>query len=234
MSINSIYEIPDDADLSSLSDINSEQNRQITKNPGRKKHPVWDFFDQQGIQRHGHVGCICKECGWKRKVGKAYEMVEHLALTCSKVTGDIKNRFLQELRERKALKPENSTDDLDILDDDQPTKKKQKISLTQPKITSKFESTAEIDSSKAQQCNRALTRFFICCGIPFKIVSNPFFIDFIKCLCPSYQLPNRNTFAGSWVNQELSQVVSRIMDDVRESDNITLGIFSFLFIILLF
>jgi hypothetical protein len=43
-------------------------------------------------------------------------MVEHLALTCSKVTGDIKNRFLQELRERQALKPENFTNDLDIFD----------------------------------------------------------------------------------------------------------------------
>src|SRR6266542_2895223 len=102
-------------------------------------------------------------------VRKAYEMVEHLALSCFKVSGDVKNIFLQELRERNPFKP---TDDLDHLipDNDQP-KKKQKI-LTQTKITSKFESTAEIDSTKAQQCNHALTRFFICYGIPFKIISN--------------------------------------------------------------
>lgn len=224
------YETPDYTDVSSISDINSEQTKQNTKNSnaGRKKSPVWEYFNQQGIQKHGHVGCICKGCGWKRKVGKAYEMVEHLALSCSKVTGDVKNIFLQELRERNALKPDDFTDNLDYLipDNDQP-KKKQKTSLIQTKITSKFESTAEIDSTKAQRCNRALTRFFICCGIPFKIISNPFFIDLIKCLCPSYQLPNRNTFASSWVNQELSQVVSRISDDIRDSDNITLGIIFF-------
>src|SRR3954462_9315083 len=99
-----------------------------------------------------------------------------------------------------------------INDNDQSKEKKQKVSLVQTKITSKFESTAEIDSVKAQRYNHALIRFFICCGIPFKIVSNPFFIDRIKCLCLSYQLPNQVTFAGTWVNQE-SQVVSRISDD---------------------
>ena len=227
------YETPDNTEGSSISDINLEQNKQNkqnnqSSNAGRKKSHVWNYFDQQGTPKHGHVGCICRGCGWKRKVGKAYEMVEHLAISCSKVSGEVKNVFLQELRERNALKSNDSIDD--SIDIDQPKVKKQKVSLVQTKITSKFESNAEIDSAKAQRCNRALTRFFICCGIPFKVVSNPFFIDLIKCLCPSYQLPNRNTFASSWVNQELSQVISRISDDIRDSDNITLGIISFVFI----
>lgn len=227
------YETPDYTDGSSISDINSEQNKQNIKNSnaGRKKSPVWDHFDPQGTQKHGHIGCICKGCGWKRKVGKAHEMVEHLALSCPKVAGDVKNIFLQELRGRSALKTDDLIDDPDhfILDNDQP-KKKQKVSLVQTKITSKFESTAEIDSAKAQRCNQALTRFFICCGIPFKIVSNPFFIDLVKCLCPSYQLPNRTTFASSWVNQELSQVTCRILDDVKDADNITIGYNLFFYI----
>lgn len=220
------YGTPDYTDGSSISDINSELNKQNIKNSnaGRKKSPVWDYFDQYGTPKHGHVGCICKGCGWKRKVGKAYEMVEHLALSCSKITGEVKNIFLQELRERNALKVDLTGDPDPINDNDQPKGKKQKVSLLQTKITSKFEPAAEIDSAKAQRCNRALTRFFICCGIPFKIVSNPFFIDLIKCLCPSYQLPNRVTFAGTWVNQELSQVVSRISDDIRDCDNMTIGI----------
>ena len=50
-------------------------------------------------------------------------MVEHLALSCSKVTSDVKNIFLQELRERNPLKP---TDDFNYLipDNDQPKKNK--------------------------------------------------------------------------------------------------------------
>jgi hypothetical protein len=220
------YRTPDYTDGSSISDINSELNKQNIKNSnaGRKKSPVWDYFDQYGTPKHGHVSCICKGCEWKRKVGKAYEMVEHLVLSCSKITGEVKNIFLQELRERNALKVDLTGDPDPINNNDQSKRKKQKVSLLQMKITSKFEPAAEIDSAKAQRCNHALTRFFICCGIPFKIVSNPFFIDLIKYLCPSYQLPNQVTFAGTWINQELSQVVSRISDDIRDCDNMTIGI----------
>ncbi len=209
----------------SFSDIFFDEPNKNNKssNAGRKKSQVWDYFDQEGTKKHGHVSCICKGCGWKRKVGKAHEMVEHLALTCTNVMGEVRNKCLQELRDRSALKnPTLDTSD-PTSDNNQP--KRPRLLLTQPKITTKFESTAQVDSAKEQRCNQALTRFFICCGIPFKVVSNPFFIDLVKCLCPSYQLPNRITFAGSWVNQELSQVVSRISDDVKDSDNITIGKF---------
>jgi hypothetical protein len=77
-------------------------------------------------------------------------MVEHLALSCSKITGKVKNIFLQELRERNALKVDLTGDPDPINDNDQPKKKKQKVSLVQTKITSKFEPVAEIDSAKAQ------------------------------------------------------------------------------------
>jgi hypothetical protein len=64
----------------------------------------------------------------------------------------------------------------------------------------------------------------VCCGIPFSIVSNPFFIDFVKSLCPAYELPNRITFAGSWINQELATVTTIIYDETQSLTNITLGI----------
>ena len=57
---------------------------------------------------HGYVGCICKGCGWKRKVRKAHEMVEYLTLTCTNVTGEVKDFFIQELRERTKIKTSNS------------------------------------------------------------------------------------------------------------------------------
>ena len=96
-------------------------------------------------------------------------------------------------------------------------KKKQK------KITASFESI-EIENSKVKRINHALTRLFVCCGIPFSIVSNPFFIDFVKSLCLAYELLNRVIFAGSWVNQELATVTTIIYDEAQSSTNITLGI----------
>ena len=93
----------------------------------------------------------------------------------------------------------------------------------QKKITASFESI-EIENSKVKRINHALMRLFVCCGIPFSIVSNPFFIDFVKSLCPAYELPNRVTFAGSWVNQELATVATIIYDEAQSSTNITLSI----------
>jgi hypothetical protein len=174
----------------------------LRETSGRKKSHVWDYYESHGIKKHGHVGCICRACGWKRAVGKVCEMVDHLALSCQKVSAETRQIFLQEVRDRNTHPP---------------PKKKQK------KITASFESI-EIENSKVKRINHALTRLFVCCGIPFSIVSNPFFIDFVKSLCPAYELPNRVTFAGSWVNQELATVATIIYDEAQSSTNITLGI----------
>ena len=95
------YETSDYTDFSSISDINSKWNKQNTKNSNadQKRSSVWEYFDQQGTQKHEHIGCVCKGCGWQRKVEKAYEMVKYLVLLYFKVLGDVKNIFLQELRE---------------------------------------------------------------------------------------------------------------------------------------
>src|SRR5437764_14769322 len=95
-----------------------------------------------------------------------------------------------------------------------PPKKKQK------KITASFE-TIEIENSKVKRINHALTRLFVCCRIPFSIVSNSFFIVFVKSLCPAYELPNHVIFAGSWLYQELATVTTIIYDKAHLLTNIT-------------
>ncbi|PKK55387.1 hypothetical protein RhiirC2_722462, partial [Rhizophagus irregularis] len=144
-------------------------------------------------------------------------MVDHLALSCPRVSVEVKQIFLEEIRKRSSLK----LDYLPPSNNDETTTKKAKI--IQKKITSIFESD-EIEKSKIIRCNRALTRLFVCCRIPFSVVSNPFFVDFIKCLCSAYELPNRVTFAGPWVNQELTNVLEIILSETRSTKNITLGL----------
>src|SRR6185369_12989531 len=100
-------------------------------------------------------------------------------LSCTKVSIETRQIFLQEVHDRNT----------------HPSPKKQK------KITASFESI-EIENSKVKRINHALMRLFVCCGIPFSIILNPFFIDFVKSLCLAYELPNCVTFAGSWINQE--------------------------------
>src|SRR2546429_6773293 len=180
---------------------------------GRKKSHVWDYYESYSERKHGHVGCICRAYGWRRAVGKVYEMVDHLALSCQKVFAETKQIFLQEVRDRNILKSNHPP----------PISNSSTIIKKQKKITASFESI-EIEKSKVERINHALTRLFVCCGIPFSIISNPFFIDFVKSLCPAYELPNRFTFAGSWVNKKLAIVSTIIYVETQSSTNITLGI----------
>jgi hypothetical protein len=208
------YQEDNQVEYDLLSDIFPLEDKKVS---GRKKTQVWDYFEAYGEKKYGHCRCICKACNWKRAVGKACEMVDHLALSCPKVSIEVKQIFLEEIRKRSSLK----LDHLPPSNNDETKTKKAKT--IQKKITSIFESD-EIEKSKIIRCNRALTRLFVCCRIPFSVVSNPFFVDFVKCLCPAYELPNRVTFAGSWVNQELSNVLEIILSETRSTKNITLGL----------
>ena len=215
-------------DISIIDDYNTQKKN----GPGKKKTSVWNYFEEIGEKKHGHVGCHCKACGWIRKVGKAYEMVDHLAFKCLKVSGEVKATFLQEVKARPSLDVATSSTTTSTSSTITTTTSSKRVKLQdQKKITAMFENT-KIDTSKVQRCNRALTRFFICCGIPFYVIANPFFIDFVKSLCPSYELPNRITFAGSWVNQELAHVTCDILDVIRDSDNITLGLFIYFLLLI--
>ena len=141
-------------------------------------------------------------------------MVEHLALSYPKVPSEVSQFFLEEIRKRSALK---SNHDPPNNDNETATKKKQK------KITSMFESS-ELEKAKITRCNRDLTWLFVCYSLPFRVVSNPFFIDFVKSLCPAYELPNRVTLAGPWINQELTNILTITNIEVKSSRNITLGL----------
>jgi hypothetical protein len=99
--INDIIQLDDD----SLSDLLPFSEKKSFG--GRKKSRVWDYFDTFGEKKHGHTGCICRSCNWKRAVGKASEMVDHLALSCPKVSSDVKQFFLEEVRKRPALNNNN-------------------------------------------------------------------------------------------------------------------------------
>ena len=103
MDDNTNYQEDYEEDL--LSDIFPLQEQ----TSGRKKSHVWDHYETHGIKKHGHVGCICRACGWKRAVGKVCEMVDHLALSCQKVSTETRQIFLQEVRDKNTHPPPKKT-----------------------------------------------------------------------------------------------------------------------------
>ncbi|CAG8455899.1 8415_t:CDS:2, partial [Rhizophagus irregularis] len=68
----------------------------------------------------------------------------------------------------------------------------------------------KIANSKVQMANQALIKLFVCCGIPFHLVQHPFFVDFIKILCPAYSLPSRQQLSANMLNSEISHIQIKI------------------------
>ena len=98
----------------------------------------------------------------------------------------------------------------------EPSKKRQ------TKITEHVEKLT-ISDDKQRRCTRAFTKLFICYGIPFWIVENSFFVDFIKSLCPGFQLPKRTTLSTTVINKECTYVLGEIKKELDKETNLTLG-----------
>ena len=77
-----------------------------------------------------------------------------------------------------------------------------------------------VDTSKV---NKALIRFFVCCGLPFSVVDSPFFHDFVKSLSYNYKLPGRTTLSNNFLNAETANIALKIEEELRSLKNLTLG-----------
>jgi hypothetical protein len=179
------------------------------KNVGRPKHPIWKYF--LSIKKNGeHDGAECLYCHDKWEHGKPSEMEVHLAKQCKSVPSNIKAMAIQYLRDRPLIK----------------AKKKRKSGQTQ--LDDYYEDD-QIDNQKIERANRALIRLFACCGIPFHVVDHPFFIDFVKSLCFSYDPPGRTMLSNTLLNAEIAEVLVNTNEILKKSENLTLGTVNFNF-----
>ncbi|CAG8489537.1 20494_t:CDS:2 [Dentiscutata erythropus] len=171
--IDSSEESASDESIIEYSYNKKRKKAKVKKSVGRPEDPVNKEYIKLGIRdKHGHVAIKCKYCKEIAQRGQPSEK-SHLALECKDVPGDIKKKYLH------------------IITNSKSSKKKMKIEI-QSKITDKFQST-HIDQSQENLINKALTRFFTCCRIPFWIVESLFFIDLLKNLNVGYKPPSRRT-----------------------------------------
>ncbi|CAG8823040.1 11311_t:CDS:1, partial [Dentiscutata erythropus] len=57
-----------------------------------------------------------------------------------------------------------------------------------------------------RELNRALIKAFICCGIPWIVIDNSFFINLLKLLEPGYTPLHKDTLANRLLDEELAIV----------------------------
>ena len=70
--------------------------------------------------------------------------------------------------------------------------------------------------------NRALIKFFVCCGVPFQVIESSFFIDLLKELNLAYNLPSRDVLINHLLESELGYVNSRVSKELDSMNNLTI------------
>ena len=104
-----------------------------------------------------------------------------------------------------------------------PSNKKRKVESGQQSMDDYHDST-ELCEGRITRINRALIKFFVACGISFRIVEHPFFINLIKELNAGYDTPSREYLANQLLARELAQVNSKIKSVIEKETNLTLGL----------
>lgn len=179
---------------------------------GRRPGDHWEYFERGEVSSDGHARATCKFCGYSMYRGESSKMAGHIANHCKKAPGPVVREYLEKFSDE--TETENQ-------------KKKRKASVSQTFLEQSFRKVEELTSGYVNQINRALIKFFVCCGVSFQIVESPFFVDFLKLLNPSYVPPSRELLTGRLMEEELSKVNFKVAEELNHESNLTLGKFFF-------
>jgi hypothetical protein len=174
---------------------------------GRPLNSIWEDIEQGEGIGSGKFSASCKFCSCEWKRGEISRLEEHLANHCEKAPPEIIRKYMTKIMERQDK-----------------ANKKRKINESGQQNIDEYHDYAEIPSSRITRINCALIKFFVACGISFRIVEHPFFVNFIKELNGGYEPPTREVLAGQLLERELAHVNSKIRSEINKENNLTLGI----------
>ncbi|CAB4444999.1 unnamed protein product [Rhizophagus irregularis] len=131
---------------------------------GRPPNSIWEDINKGEAVGSGKFAASCKYCKntWSR--GEVSKLEEHLSNHCPDAPAAVVRRYMTKVMERQ---------------DKSKSSKKRKYSEGQSNMDDYHDST-ELNEQRCTRINRALVKFFIACGIAFRVVEHPFFINFIK------------------------------------------------------
>ncbi|CAB5324354.1 unnamed protein product [Rhizophagus irregularis] len=182
---------------------------------GRPQSEVWKHFEKTPLKSAGHFSAKCTYCTkyWPR--GTPNELEAHLANDCKDVSEYIRSFYLGVVSARNFGNENASLSNSN--------KKRKTQNLDQREITEWCEPTT-LPSSKIASITRALLRAFVCCGIPFSVIQNPFFIEFLNEIRPGYEPPTDELLSGRLLSEETSRINKKVDVIIKNSSNLTLDI----------
>ncbi|GBB91703.1 hypothetical protein RclHR1_19060003 [Rhizophagus clarus] len=79
----------------------------------------------------------------------------------------------------------------------------------------------EVDASIIDE---AITLAFVMTGIPFCVISNPFFVNALKILNPSYNVSSREVFFERLLDNQIAKVNDKVDKIIEFATDITIGL----------
>lgn len=179
------------------------------KKGGKPRAVIWDFYFEGPEQGDGHRAATCPACNMTWQRGKISTMERHILVDCKKVDSEIKEavRYIIEAREKS---PENTTGKKRAVNEDQ-------------KSLEEFFETRVLSQERKANIETSLIKLFVCCGLSWRLIEHPFFVEFVKQLNSSYDPPNRKTLASTLLDNEILRVHTKIYRIFEKQNNLTLG-----------
>lgn len=174
---------------------------------GRPKDKVWQYFEFNPTKHAGHYDAKCKFCARFWKTGVVKKLQVHLARECEYVETDVKNKFMFIVARRDGLNDDREAEAFDT------------------NINDENNQIGELTEEQVALLDRSILRVFVMCGIPFKVVENPYFINMIKNLRSNYRLPSRERLSTNLLNEESVRVEIKINNSLEKAKNLTLGMY---------
>src|SRR6185295_14156932 len=189
--------------------------KQKGKNPGgRPRSEVWTKFKMGKLVSPGHWAATCKFCSkkWGRTTVTVLE--DHLGNHCSRVPLGLGREYCLKvaLRDGGDGKPELTTSG----------SKKRKAISENDKLTAHMDIIA-MNPAKQKLIDSKAVKAFTCAGIPFRVIENSFFIDFLNELNYNYKPPSRQLLSNCLLDQELAKVNIAITKELAGEKDLTLG-----------
>lgn len=175
--------------------------------PGRPKNEVWEYYIEGVRDSEGHASAECNFCQIRYSRAEVELLKGHLANHCPNAPGSIIRKY-QNMFEQKATNGNN---------------KKRKTQTGQTSISDFHDKDEPLPQGRINRINRSLIKLFVSCGISFRIVESPFFIDFLKELNPAYNPPSQDLLTNRLLEEELGYINSKISKELELANNLTLG-----------
>jgi len=186
-------------------EVQEESNIERPKHPGgRPKDKVWQHFEQINTKHPGHFEAKCKFCEQYWKVGIVKKLQVHLARECEYVSLEIKNKYMYIVAKR------------DGVDDN--------MEVETFEMNTRNKDDSELSAESAALIDRSILKAFVMCGIPFRVIENPYYVNMIKNLRSNYNPPSRDRLSTNLLQEESVRVEIKICNLLEGAKNLTLGI----------